>query len=81
MEEEPSLSNVRRKGHRPYRARRCVQVTEFFIEGAHVIAPNTCGTTGQPGRRDVLIYNYPGGGTPIKKLTGFTVPFGVVVTE
>jgi len=57
------------------------KVTEFFIEGAHVIAPNTCGTVGQPGREDVLIYNYPAGGAPIKRLIGFEVPFGVVVTE
>jgi hypothetical protein len=57
------------------------KVTEFFIEGAHVIAPNTCGTVGRPGRKDVLIYNYPAGGAPIKRLTGFKAPFGVVVTE
>lgn len=57
------------------------KVTEFFIEGAHVIAPNTCGTVGRPGRKDVLIYNYPAGGAPVKRLTGFKVPFGVVVTE
>jgi hypothetical protein len=57
------------------------KVTEFFIVGAHVIAPNTCGTVGQPGRRHVLIYNYPAGGAPIKKLSGFRVPFGVVVTK
>ncbi|MGA8475554.1 MAG: hypothetical protein WB681_10820 [Candidatus Cybelea sp.] len=57
------------------------KVTAFFIEGAHVIAPNTCGTVGRPGRKDVLIYNYPAGGAPIKRLTGFKVPFGVVVTE
>jgi hypothetical protein len=60
---------------------RLCKVTEFFIEGAQVIAPNTCGTVGHPGRKNVLIYNYPAGGTPIKKLTGFTVPFGVVVSE
>ncbi len=60
---------------------RLCKVTEFFIEGAQVIAPNTCGTIGHPGRKSVLIYKYPAGGTPVKKLTGFTVPFGVVVTE
>jgi hypothetical protein len=61
--------------------KRLCKVTEFFIAGEHVIAPNTCGTEGRPGRKDVLIYNYPGGGAPIKKLTGFSVPFGVVVSE
>ena len=60
---------------------RLCKVSAFFIAGAQVIAPNACGTVGHPGRRNVLIYNYPGGGAPIKKLTGFSVPFGVVVTE
>ena len=60
---------------------RLCKVTGFFIAGAQVIAPNTCGTVGRPGRKSVLIYNYPAGGKPIKKLTGFTVPFGVVVSE
>ncbi len=56
-------------------------VNQFFIAGTQVVAPSTCGTTGHPGPARVLIYNYPAGGAPIKKLTGFKVPFAALVAN
>jgi hypothetical protein len=51
-------------------------INQFFIDGGHLIAPSFCGSKG-----NVLIYNYPAGGAPIKKLTGFAFPFGAVVSR
>ena len=56
-------------------------VNQFSIEGTRVVAPSTCGTAGHPGPAGVLIYDYPAGGAPIKKLTGFKVPFAALVTN
>jgi hypothetical protein len=54
----------------------CV-VEQFFIDAERgwVIAPSSCHSKG-----DVLIYDYPAGGNPIKRITGFTDPFGAVVS-
>jgi hypothetical protein len=51
-------------------------VQQFFIDGGQVIAPNYCGSHGE-----LLIYNYPAGGAPIKKVTGLSYPFGAVVSR
>jgi hypothetical protein len=51
-------------------------VQQFFIDGSVVIAPNVCNSTG-----DVLFYNYPAGGTPVRKLSGFSRPYAVVVSK
>lgn len=51
-------------------------VQEFFIYNHMVIAPSSCGSNG-----DVLIYNYPAGGSPVKRLSGFQLPFGVVISR
>ncbi len=52
-------------------------VQQFFIdeERGHVIAPNRCHSKG-----DVLIYDYPAGGNPIKRITGLRYPFAAVVS-
>jgi hypothetical protein len=54
----------------------CV-VEQFFIdaERGDVIAPSRCHSRG-----DVLIYDYPAGGNPIKRITGFRDPFAAVVS-
>jgi DNA-binding beta-propeller fold protein YncE len=51
-------------------------VSQFFIYHRHVIVPSYCGSSG-----DVLIYDYPAGGAPIAKLSGFTYPFGAVISR
>lgn len=51
-------------------------INQFFIDGRRLIAPNSCGKTS-----NVLIYSYPGGGAPLKTLTGFKHAFGAVVSQ
>lgn len=51
-------------------------VQQFYIDGSHVIAPNSCGS-----QSDVLVYDYPGGGSPVKTLSNVGAPFGVVVSR
>ncbi len=53
-------------------------VRQFFIDAASgvVIAPSACKSKGE-----VLIYNYPAGGNPIKRITGIRDPFGAVVSK
>ena len=51
-------------------------VQQFFIDAGQVIAPNVCN-----GRGNVLIYNYPAGGTPIAKISGLTYPFGTAISH
>jgi hypothetical protein len=50
-------------------------VQQFFIDGSVVIAPNICSSSG-----DVLFYDYPAGGEPIRKLGGFSRPYAVVIS-
>jgi len=53
-------------------------VQQFFVdtESDVVIAPNVCS-----GKGDVLIYDYPAGGTATRRITGFTDPFAAVVSR
>jgi hypothetical protein len=51
-------------------------IRDFFIDGGKLIAPSACSSNG-----DVLVYDYPAGGKPVRKLTGFSDPFGVVVSR
>jgi hypothetical protein len=51
-------------------------VQQFFIDGYVVIAPNICNAKG-----DVLFYNYPAGGNPVRKLGGFGRPYAVVISR
>jgi hypothetical protein len=53
-------------------------VQQFFVdtESAVVIAPNVCS-----GKGDVLIYDYPAGGTATRRITGFADPFAAVVSR
>jgi hypothetical protein len=51
-------------------------VQQFFIDGSVVIAPNICNSTGE-----VLFYNYPAGGTPLRKLGGFSRPYAVIISQ
>ena len=55
----------------------CV-VEQFFIdaERGDVIAPSRCHSKGE-----VLIYDYPAGGNPIKRIAGFRDPFAAVVSR
>jgi hypothetical protein len=48
-------------------------VLGYFIEGGTVICPDA-------GNGSVEFYNYPAGGMPTAKLTGFETPFGAVVS-
>jgi hypothetical protein len=50
-------------------------VQQFFIDGSVVIAPNICNSNGE-----VLFYNYPAGGEPIRKLGGFSRPYAVLIS-
>lgn len=51
-------------------------VHQFFIDGSALIAPNVCRSNGE-----VLVFNYPAGGAPVKKITGLSAPFGAVVSQ
>ncbi|MGC9993594.1 MAG: hypothetical protein ABSD52_14540 [Candidatus Cybelea sp.] len=54
----------------------CV-VEQFFVDAQRgdVVAPSHCHSKGE-----VLIYDYPAGGNPIARITGFTDPFAAVVS-
>lgn len=52
------------------------RVQQFAIAGNTLIAPNSCHSHG-----DVLIYDYPSGGVPSGKITGFKNPFAVTISE
>jgi hypothetical protein len=51
-------------------------VSQFFIDGDRVIAPNACKHRGR-----VSIYDYPAGGAPLKVLDGVKSPFAVVISR
>jgi hypothetical protein len=51
-------------------------VRQFAIDGGVLIAPSACHSHG-----DVLIYNYPAGGSPTAKLTGFKAPYAVTISQ
>jgi hypothetical protein len=51
-------------------------INQFFIDDGQLIAPSFCGSNGE-----VLIYSYPAGGAPLKRITGFTFPYGAVVSR
>jgi hypothetical protein len=53
-------------------------VQQFFIDTTRgvVIAPVVCGS-----KADLWIYRYPAGGTPIRKLTGLSYAYGVVISR
>jgi hypothetical protein len=52
------------------------RLNQFLIQDGHVIAAVSCGST----NGNLLIYNYPAGGAPIKKLA-VSVPFGVAISR
>lgn len=49
---------------------------QFFVYEGLVVASSWCGSSG-----DVLIYRYPAGGHPVRSLSGFKEPFGVVMSR
>lgn len=49
-------------------------VLQFWIQGHRVIGANS-------GSSNVMVWKYPSGGTPIKTLSGFADPIGVVVSR
>jgi hypothetical protein len=53
-------------------------VRQFFIDTTSdvLIAPSAC-----KSKSDVLIYDYPAGGAPVKKLTGLISAYGVVISR
>lgn len=51
-------------------------VTQFWITGERVIGPNH-----GPSSNDVSVWKYPAGGEPLRKLTGFSQPFGATLSE
>lgn len=53
------------------------RVSQFFLDGDRVIAPDACGKNG--GK--VSIYSYPAGGAVIRVLRGFKSPFAVVISR
>lgn len=52
------------------------QVRQFAIDGETLIAPSACHSHGE-----VLFYDYPGGGNPTTKLTGFQLPYAVTISQ
>jgi hypothetical protein len=50
-------------------------VYQFFIYRGKVIAPSICKSNGT-----VLIYDYPAGGAPVARITGFSAPYGVTIS-
>lgn len=52
------------------------EVRQFAIDASVLIAPNACHSHGE-----VLLYNYPGGGNPTTKLTGFRSPYAVTISQ
>lgn len=54
-----------------------LEVPEFAIEGAAVIAPDTGRESGNAFR----IWRYPRGGTPLKTLSGFFQPIGATISK
>jgi len=55
--------------------RSTCNVQQFSIYQGQVIAPNICGNKGE-----VLVYNYPAGGAPVKKLGGLSYPFAAIIS-
>ncbi|MBV8372113.1 MAG: hypothetical protein JOY69_02535 [Candidatus Eremiobacteraeota bacterium] len=51
-------------------------VYQFTIDHGKLIAASVCASSGA-----VLIYDYPAGGKPVAKLTGFTTPGGVTISR
>ncbi len=55
-------------------------VSEYLVQGASLIGPNSLGGSFAGG--NVLFYKYPGGGAPTKKLTfGFDYPIGLTISK
>jgi DNA-binding beta-propeller fold protein YncE len=55
-------------------------VTQFVTIDKRAIVANTCGSARNP-TGNVLIYDYPRGGSPIKQLGGLRVAFGVALSR
>jgi hypothetical protein len=55
-------------------------ISQFVIDGRRAIVANTCGSINNP-TGNILIYDYPRGGSPVKQLTGFAVAFGVAISR
>jgi hypothetical protein len=51
-------------------------VRQFAIDGATIIVPNYCGHKG-----DVLIYDYPAGGSPTREVSGLRSAFAATVSQ
>lgn len=57
--------------------RSACHVVGFFIEGTTVVATSKC----KNGAPSLLFFSYPSGGNPTKRLTGFTDPVGVAISN
>jgi hypothetical protein len=57
--------------------RGACHVAQFFIDGPTLAATSKC----KNGEPSVLFYSYPSGGDPTKRLTGFTHPAGVAISN
>ncbi len=57
--------------------RGACHIAQFFIDAATLVATSRC-KNGKPG---VLFYGYPSGGDPTNRLTGFTYPVGVAISN
>jgi hypothetical protein len=51
-------------------------VRQFFIDRGRVVTANACQSTGE-----VLIYDYPAGGAPVKTIGGFITANGAVISR
>jgi hypothetical protein len=51
--------------------------SQFFIDGSAVVVPSAC----NHHHAGVLLYAYPAGGSPIKSITGPSLPIGVTISN
>jgi hypothetical protein len=60
-------------------AKAC-HINQFLVVGKQAMVANTCGSIQDP-TGDLLIYDYPRGGSPVNELTGLSVAFGVAISQ
>lgn len=59
---------------------KACRMAQFLVVDKQAIVANTCGSIQNP-TGDLLIYNYPRGGSPVSEITGLGVAFGVAISR
>lgn len=59
---------------------KACRITQFLVVDKQAMVANTCGSIQDP-TGNLLIYDYPRGGSPVHELTGLGVAFGVAISR